>query len=320
MIPNGADTVIPVEDTSISRFEPGSESIDGVYILRAYKKGENVRLRGQDTVKGEKILTSGKRIRPQDLGILAAQGIPSINVFRHPKIGLFSSGNELIKPGQEIQPGQIYDFNSYTLSALNQNSGCKNVNFGTYADSAIEIKDAFDEIFREKVDLIISSAGVSMGAYDFVRSVIEQDGNLKLWRVNMRPGKPLVFGSYRNIPFVGLPGNPVSAFIGFEVFVKPIIGRLSGLSNIEREIRKIRLSHSVVSDGRESYLRGNITRINGNWVGTLAENQGSGNLMSLVNANAIIIIPSGITKLPPNSLVDAWHLKEFNPLNYFPPN
>jgi len=157
------------------------------------------------------------------------------------------------------------------LSALIQGSGCVSFNIGTYTDSPSSIRTAFEKFLYKGVDLIIFSAGVSMGTYDFIRSVIEQEGTLKLWRVNMRPGKPIVFGAYKTIPFIGLPGNPVSAFIRFEVFVKHVLNLLSGIEHFEREMLRIRLSHSIESDGSESYLRGNISKKNGERIGTITE-------------------------------------------------
>jgi molybdopterin molybdotransferase len=160
----------------------------------------------------------------------------------------------------------------------------------------------------ENVDLIISSAGVSVGAFDYVRAAVEKNGNIGFWRVNMRPGKPLTFGSYRGIPFIGLPGNPVSAFIGFEVFVRPVLNRLSGLAETEREYRLCYLTHDIESDGRESFLRAILKFDDGKWTARLTGHQGSGNLHSLVQANALLLIPSGVKSLPVGALVKAWTL------------
>jgi molybdopterin molybdotransferase len=163
----------------------------------------------------------------------------------------------------------------------------------------------------EHVDLIISTAGVSVGAFDFVRSVVETHGHLEFWRVNMRPGKPLTYGGYRGIPFVGLPGNPVSAFIGFEVFIRTAILKMSGARDFERPFQRVILAEDVESDGRESYLRAIISHDNGVGFARLTGHQGSGNLRSLVQSNALILIPSGVKSLPSGSEIDAWIFEDY---------
>jgi molybdopterin molybdotransferase len=155
------------------------------------------------------------------------------------------------------------------------------------------------------VDLIISSAGVSVGAFDFVKEVIEASGKLDFWRVNMRPGKPLAFGEYRGTSFFGLPGNPVSAFVGFEVFVRPVLERLSGQLDGTRLTIKVRCDEEIESDGRESYLRAKIRNENGITIATLTGHQGSGNLLSLVQADALLIIPAGVKCVPVGQEVEA---------------
>ncbi|HSF82179.1 MAG TPA: molybdopterin-binding protein, partial [Anaerolineales bacterium] len=151
-------------------------------------------------------------------------------------------------------------------------------------------------------------AGVSVGAFDFIREVVEAHGSLTFWRVNMRPGKPLAFGNYKGVPFIGLPGNPVSAFVGFEVFVRPALARLSGLTKFGRTTRRVRLAEPVESDGRESYLRAIISTIEGKSTARLTGHQGSGNLRSIVDANALILLPSGVKSLPSGAEVTAWML------------
>jgi molybdopterin molybdotransferase len=154
--------------------------------------------------------------------------------------------------------------------------------------------------------MIISSAGVSVGAFDYVKSVVESEGSLDFWKVNMRPGKPLAFGQYRGIPFFGLPGNPVSAFIGFLVFIAPALEKLSGLHPNQRPTTRVHLGEDIHSDGRESYLRAVVSRQGSRLVGKLTGHQASSNLLSLVHANALLIIPSGVKSLPLGEEVDAW--------------
>jgi molybdopterin molybdotransferase len=157
-----------------------------------------------------------------------------------------------------------------------------------------------------RVDLILSSAGVSVGAFDYVKQVIESNGKMDFWRVNMRPGKPVAFGEYKSIPFIGLPGNPVSAFVGFEVFVRGAIGRLGGTSNGVRPTVRVRCEEQIDSDGRESYLRAQVQEVDGVLVARLTGHQGSGNLHSLVQANALLIIPAGVKCVPASQELQAW--------------
>ena len=147
-----------------------------------------------------------------------------------------------------------------------------------------------------------------MGSFDFIKDIIEKDGELSFWRINMRPGKPLTFGHYKDLPFIGLAGNPVSAFIGFMVFVRPVIARLLGDENSDRQLVRVRLTEALTSDGRESYLRAKVERKNGALFARLTGHQGSGNLFSMVQANALLIIPAGVKSLPIDSEVDAWML------------
>jgi len=161
-----------------------------------------------------------------------------------------------------------------------------------------------------QADLILSSAGVSVGAFDFVRSVVERRGGLDFWRVNMRPGKPIAFGNYLNIPFIGLPGNPVSTFVGFEVFVRPAILKMGGRPVIERTTRQVLLAGPIESDGRQSYLRARVTNQEGQLIAHLTGHQGSGNLRSLVEGNALLVIPSGVKSLPSGSRCEAWLFDE----------
>jgi molybdopterin molybdotransferase len=147
-----------------------------------------------------------------------------------------------------------------------------------------------------------------VGAHDYIRSVVETYGQIHFWRVNMRPGKPVTFGAYRGIPFIGLPGNPVSAFIGFEVFVRPALAKLSGWLHAERVEQRVVLEESIESDGRESYLRAAVSFVDGVLKAKLTGHQGSGNLRSLIQANALLLIPSGVKYLPIGSEANVWLL------------
>jgi molybdopterin molybdotransferase len=235
-------------------------------------------------------------------------GMAEVIVHRPPRLALLSSGDELLPPGTALTPGKVHDTNSYTLAALAQTASVEIVSLGVAEDTEAGVRSRLERAGQEKADVIVSSAGVSVGAFDYVKSVIEADGELDFWRVNMRPGKPLAFGKYRGLPFFGLPGNPVSAFIGFEVFVRPALEKLSGLQVRPRPTWKVRLAEPVESDGRESYLRAVVTEENGSLTARLSGHQGSGNIFALVRANALLIVPSGVKCVPANSEINAWLL------------
>jgi molybdopterin molybdotransferase len=191
---------------------------------------------------------------------------------------------------------------------LIESSGAIVMRLGVAKDTRQDVQTLLEKAVKEKADLILSSAGVSVGAFDFVKEVIEANGQLDFWRVNMRPGKPFAFGEYRGINFIGLPGNPVSAFVGFEVFVREALGRLSGKLNESRPRVRVRCEADVLSDGRESYLRAQVREVDGVLSAKLTGHQGSGNLLSLVQANALLIIPAGVKCVPAAQEVEAWLL------------
>jgi molybdopterin molybdotransferase len=307
-LPTGADAVIPVEDTDFSDRDAGSPPPESVLINRPVHSGENIRARGTDIHAGQVVLNKGRVLKPQDLGLLAMLGYANIPVHRRARVALFSSGNELLEVDAPLEPGKIRDSNSYTIAALIEDAGAEVIRLGVAKDNHESVKALLEKAVERKVDLILSSAGVSVGAFDFVKEVIEANGKMDFWRVNMRPGKPLAFGEYRNIPFIGLPGNPVSAFVGFEVFVRATIGKLNGTYNENRPKVQVRCAEQIDSDGRESYLRAEVrpSGENGILVAELTGHQGSGNLHSLVQANALLIIPAGVKCVPAGQEVNAW--------------
>ena len=240
-------------------------------------------------------------------------GVADVPVYCKPRVALLSSGDELIPVDEPLKPGKIRDSNTYTLAALIADAGAEVVRLGIATDRREAVEALLENASAQKVDLILSSAGVSVGAFDFIKDVVEAQGELSFWRVNMRPGKPLAFGKFKSIPFVGLPGNPVSAFVGFEVFVRPSLERLSGLTENTQKDRsrprvRVRLAEDISSDGRESYLRAHVSNEEGVLSAHLAGHQGSGNLLSIVQANALLIIPSGVKSLAAGKEVDAWLL------------
>ncbi|MGZ9164640.1 MAG: molybdopterin molybdotransferase MoeA [Anaerolineales bacterium] len=307
-LPEGADAVVPVEETDFDNRDAGTPAPNEVRIFKAAKPGANTRPRGMDIRAGEVVLHRGRILKPQDLGLLAMLGIARVIVFRKPRIALFSSGDELLEVDAPLEAGKIRDSNSYMLAALMEGAGADVIRLGVARDNHESVKALLEKAVEFRADLIFSSAGVSVGAFDFVKEVIESDGRMDFWRVNMRPGKPLAFGEYRNIPCVGLPGNPVSAFIGFEVFGRAAIGQLGGMETAVRRTVRVRCEEQIDSDGRESYLRAGVREENGVLIARLTGHQGSGNLHSLVQANALLIIPAGVKCVPAGEEVNAWLL------------
>jgi molybdopterin molybdotransferase len=253
-----------------------------------------------DVIKGEKLFEKGHYLKPHDLGFISGLGIDFVKIFPSPKIALFSSGNEIVNPGKQLLPGQIFYINSVSILNLLQSFGAKVIELGTAKDNYAKIKKLFEKAVDLDVDLIVSTAGVSMGAYDYVKQVLEDNGQLNFWKVNMRPGKPLTFGKYNHVPFLGLPGNPVSAYVGSRIFLKPIIQKIMGMHTNE-ELFDTTVNEDIESDGRESYLRVLVEHNNGESKATLAKHQGSGNMFSLVCANALLIVPAGVKSLPKGS-------------------
>ncbi len=307
-IPAGADAIVMVEDTNHNHRDAGIRAPVDVEIKRTALKGENIRHQGADVLIGQTILESPLRLRSQEIGLLAMLGKSKIQVFRHPRLAILSTGDELISINEPLLPGKIRDANSHSLSTLAEENGANVIDLGIASDNPDAIRKLLDKAIDEGADAIISSAGVSVGAFDYVKRVVELNGSVDFWKVNMRPGKPLAFGEYRNTPFFGLPGNPVSAFIGFIVFIIPAIEKLSGLGFIQRPTTRVQLTEQVESDGRESYLRAVVTNDHGRLTARLTGHQVSSNMLSLVQANALLIIPSGVKSVPLGKEVDAWLL------------
>ena len=310
-LPEGADAVIPVENTD--QFDPKTQTSSGktgeVWIYQSAKPGNFVRHRGEDVHEGDLILEANAPLKPQELGILAMLGKAEVSVYRRPKIAIVSTGDELVPLGKTLKSGQIHDSNAYTLFALIKRDYADAQYLGIVPDNEESVTEILKSAVDIKADLILSSAGVSVGVFDYVRKVVQREGELDFWRVNMRPGKPIAFGNFHGVRFIGLPGNPVSAFVGYEVFVRPAILKLSGIPRVPRHKLKARLVEEIESDGRESYLRGIVTFENNEWSARLTGHQGSGNMLSLVHANALLVIPSGVKSLAAGMEVDTWLLE-----------
>lgn len=311
-LPEGADAVVPVEETDDGRGharhgEPARLPAT-VHILKAAAPGANVRPIGQDVRIGQVVLEPGTPLRPAAVGVLAALGRAQVRVYRRPRVALLSTGDELVRVEETPRPGQIRDINSYSLAAAVEQYGGEVVRLGVAGDQLALVRARLQTALEAGVDLILSSAGVSVGAYDVVKNAVEADGALAFWRVKMRPGKPLAFGRVGGIPFLGLPGNPVSALVGMEVFVRPILLKLAGNLRLDRLTVLAELAEPVESDGRETYLRVTLEPQGPYYLARAAGHQGSNIVTSLVRADGLLIIPEGVTALPAGARLPAWLL------------
>ena len=293
-LPPGADAVVPVEDTD----EPwrGKERPlpEFVAIHRAVGPGDFTRHPGEDIRAGDVVLEKGRVLRPQEIGILAALGVGRINVIRRPRVGVLATGDELVDVASPLTPGKIRNSNGYAQAAQVAALGGVPVMLGVAGDTEAAVRERLDAGVAAGVDLLISSAGVSVGAYDVVKAVLDEVGDVAFWRVRMRPGKPLAFGSYRGIPFLGVPGNPVSAMVSFEMFARPAILKMAGHDKLERPRVEVTILEDIDSDGRESYIRAVVTRDERGYLARTTGGQGSHMMTSLVKANALLVVPEGV--------------------------
>ncbi|MGA2110564.1 MAG: gephyrin-like molybdotransferase Glp [Anaerolineales bacterium] len=307
-IPAGADCVVPMEQTDLGSSPAALPSEIG--ILTAIPAGANVRPAGFDLRAGETVLSRGARLRPQEIALLASLGESSIAVTRRPRIAVVSTGSELVPVGRSLRPGEIFESNSWMLGGLVSELGAQPILLDIAPDDPAEVGLRFDTAVERGADLILSSAGVSVGEYDYVRPVVEKRGRLSFWRVNLRPGRPLAFGRYRGVPLLGLPGNPVSSFVTFELFARPAIAALLGSVPRPRPRVTARLDQDLDSDGRESYLRAQAQWDSGQWKVGLSGSQESSALSALSRANSLIRLPAGTTHVPGGSPVEVWLLED----------
>lgn len=298
-LPDGADAIVRVEDTGDQWASDGQTALpQTVDVFHAAELGTDVRQPGETVRAGTLVLARGATLRAQDLGVLASLGFAAAPVTRRPRVAILSTGTELVEPGQPLRHGQIYNSNSVMLAALAIEAGGEPIVLPTARDTISDVRGCFDDALAQQPDIMISSAGVSVGTHDVVRTVIESLGRLELWRVNIRPGKPLAYGDVGGVPFFGLPGNPVSAMVTFEVFVRPALDRLRGLSGAGRPVITATLGHALASDGRRSYLRVRLERGAEGWVAHTIGMQSSAELLALAQADGLMIIPEGLHQAP----------------------
>ncbi len=284
-IPAGADAVVQVEHT---------EETDGeVLVFESVRPGKNVRRAGDDVRAGERVLAAGTVLGPAEIGVLASLGFPQVRVHKRPRVAVISTGSELVEVDQPLRPGQIRNSNSYTLRALCQQLGIEATVFGIVPDDYEATRTAIAAGLE--YDVLLTSGGVSVGRYDFVKEVEEALGvERRLWGVAMKPGKPLAFGVRGDTLVFGLPGNPVSAMVSFELFVKPALLRLMGYPKVTPPLYHAIIEEDIKSsDDRVHVVRVRAWREDESWHVTSTGDQGSGILRSMVGANGLAFIPGG---------------------------
>lgn len=310
-IPPGADAIVPFEETDEPLRGPNEAPTRGdtVRVFKAAERAANVRFRGEDVKKGQAVLEAGRLVRASEIGVLASLGLTEVTVYRRPVVAILSTGDEITEPGKPLEPGRIYDANAYSVAALVRSYGGVPKLLGiardTVEDLTAKIREGFD------ADMIVTSAGVSRGDFDVVKDVLAREGEIDFWTVRMKPGKPLAFGAFktpdgRRVPHLGLPGNPVSSMVSFELFGRPAVFTMLGRTDWARPIVKAITRDEVRNtDGRRFFARCIVTvGEDGKRYADLTGPQGSGILTSMSAANALTVIPEDLPVAKPGDEID----------------
>jgi len=286
-IPRGADAVVPFEDTE----RLGEEVVE---IGAPVSVGENIRLAGEDIRKGELVLPKGTVLRPQEIGVLASLGKSQVMVIRRPRVAILATGDELVGIDEEIEPGKIRNSNEYSNAALVLRYGGIPIMLGIARDNMESLVAKIEEGLAQRPDLFVTSAGVSVGDYDMVKDVLKGQGRMDFWQVRMKPGKPLAFGEVGGVPLIGVPGNPVSAMVSFEQFIRPAILKMLGKTKLTKPTVQAITLEDMKNTGRRHFVRAIVERRpDGYYIRTTGD-QGSGILTSMVKAQGLAIVPEDV--------------------------
>ncbi|MCX7682176.1 MAG: molybdopterin molybdotransferase MoeA [Anaerolineae bacterium] len=300
-VPPGAEAVIPFEEIE----RDGEE----ILVSRPYPYHKNIRAAGEDVRAGQKVLPRGTVLRPQEIGMLAALGRAEALVHRRPRVAILSTGDEVIAVDAPWQPGKIRDANSYSNAAQVLRYGGVPLCLGIARDDIADLTAKIRTGLEQGADLFLTSGGVSVGDFDVVKQVLAAEGEMAFWQVRMKPGKPLAFGHIRGVPLLGLPGNPVSAMIAFELFARPAILKMLGKTQLEKPtVEAVLLDEIKRKDNRRHYLRVSLEERDGRYHARLTGDQGSGILLSMVLAQGLAIIPEDVDHLPAGSRVQVMML------------
>jgi len=312
-IPKGADSVVIFEDTDETQRQGSSTEIG---ILREAEAGLNIRRAGEDIAQGSMVLSQGAVLRPSEIGVLASLGRTTVRVIRRPIVAILATGDELVDISQPLPAGKIYNSNTYSLAALVRRYGGIPKILGIALDSehsvVAKLRQGLD------ADMLITTGGVSAGDYDLVKDILAKQGEISFWTVRMKPGKPLAFGIIkgvskagiaRNIPHLGLPGNPVSSMVTFELFVRPAILKMMGKKNLTKPTIEAVVENPVVNrDRRRLFARVIVEKRNGQYFARLTGPQGSGILTSMTSANGLMIIPEDKAEVVAGDIVQVMML------------
>jgi molybdopterin molybdotransferase len=296
-VPTGADTVVLQEDTTAA---DGKVTINEAAIL-----GKHIRPQGQDFKTGETVLYAPRRISYRDVGLLAAMNLAQVNVFKRPRIGVLSTGDEVVMPGDDVKYGQLVSANGPGLCAFVASFGATPVHLGIARDDAASLTAMADA--AKGLDMLITTGGVSVGDHDLIAKVLGENGlNVDFHKIAMRPGKPLLFGNLKGIPFFGLPGNPVSAMVCAILYVGPALERMQGLEGAAPKTIRARLSIGIkANDKREDFLRATLERTEtGELIATPYPKQDSAMISTLAKADGLIIRPPFAPQAQPGDVVE----------------
>lgn len=297
VIPPGADAVVMVEHTS--------ERDGWVEIETTVSPGADIRPPGQDIGAGERLLVRGTVLGPAEIGLLAAVGMSTAPVFLRPRVGVLSTGDELVEPGAELQPGQIYDSNRFSLAAAVTQAGALATSYGIAIDTPAALAGFFESALAEN-DVLLTSGGVSMGKLDLLKPLLAERGAVHFGRVIMKPGKPVTFATLAGKAVFSLPGFPVSALVSFELFVRPALRQMQGDPAWRRPRLQVALAHELHHDPhRIEYQRAQVFLEDGRFLARSTGHQGSGRLLSMVGANALLELAPGDGFLPAGALTTA---------------
>src|SRR5579875_907842 len=299
-MPPGADAIVRVEDTERGEAVQGGEDV--VCVRVAASAGRDVRWAGEDVRAGDLILPRGTLVRPAEVGMLAMLGRRHVQVVRRPRVAVLTTGDELVDVDEPVTPGKIRNVNLYSIMAQVRWCGGEPLSLGVARDTIAELEAKVREGMT--ADLLVTSAGVSMGDYDVVKVVLDKLGHIDFWRVNMKPARPLAFGRIGGIPMFGLPGNPASSMVAFEQFVRPALLKMQGRRALHKPT--LQATAEVALDnrgGRRAFVRGYVHQHEGAWRVRPAGQEGAGIMTTMVRANCLIVIPEAVERVAPGELV-----------------
>ncbi len=314
-VPAGADTIVPFEETDepFDRAPSGTRRVTAtkVNVLKEARPGANIRRAAEDVKAGQAVVQRGTVLRPSEIGVIASLGRASVKVIRRPVVAVLSTGDELLEPGQERSGARIFDANAHSVGALVERYGGVPRLIGIAKDTMEALTAKIHEGWD--ADMLVTSAGVSRGDYDVVKDVLASEGEVDFWTVAMKPGKPLAFGCFypdgdgrRRVPHIGLPGNPVSSMVAFELFGRPAMMKMMGKRDWRRPtVRAIAEDRITNRDDPRVFLaRCFVTERKGKYYASLTGSQGSGILTSMMRANALTLIPAEVDVVEPGEEID----------------